>query len=288
MKNSKALRFLLAYLKITIGAAIYSAGFQFITFPNAIPTGGLTGIAMILNYLWAFPVGTATIIMNVPLFIYAWKKFGFQFMLASLVGMFLSSALVDVFSLFPIIVTREPLLAAVYGGVIKGFGLGLVYSAGGTTGGADIIAKFLRKRYTYINFGTLILAMDVVVITAYAIVLNKTDSAMYGIITMFVTSKLVDLVLYGAVTSKACYIISERAKEISGAINENLHRGVTLLSGEGAYTGESKKVILCVIKTQQIVELRKIVLGIDDKAFVIVTEAREVFGLGFLSIDSEL
>jgi uncharacterized membrane-anchored protein YitT (DUF2179 family) len=288
MKNRQALRFILAYLKITIGAAIYSAGFQFFTFPNAIPTGGLTGVAMILNFLLNLPVGALTIVMNVPLFIFAWKKFGFQYMLASLIGMLLSSVLVDFFAGFPFAVTKEPLLAAIYGGIVKGFGLGLVYSAGGTTGGVDIIAKVLRKRYAYINFGTIILGMDVIVIVAFAITLDKIDSAMYGIITMFVTSKLVDLVLYGAVNSKSCYIISENHREISSAIQSRLHRGATLLTGEGAYTGEGKSVILCVIKTQQIVELRKIVKSIDEKAFVIVTDATEVFGQGFLSIDSEL
>ncbi|MCL2343284.1 MAG: YitT family protein [Firmicutes bacterium] len=283
------LRITTSYLVIIAGAAIYAVGFSFFSYPNAIPTGGLVGIAMILNFLWdKLPVGTMTIVMNIPLFLFAWKKFGLEFMLASLVGMVVSSLLVDLFNTFGWVATSQPLLASIYGGLLKGIGLGLVYKVGGTTGGVDIVAKFLRKRRPHINFGTFILILDVVVIGTFAAVFRLYDSAMYGIITMFVGTQIIDLVLYGAINTKTCHIITDKSAEISVAITQKLVRGVTLLRGEGGWSHREKGVILCAIKPQQITELRRLVSGIDEEAFVIVSDAREVFGKGFMSIESEL
>jgi uncharacterized membrane-anchored protein YitT (DUF2179 family) len=202
-------------------------------------------------------------------------------MISSLVGMALSSVLVDIFSLLHISGTDNLLLACIYGGMIKGIGLGLVYLAGATTGGVDIMAKFARQKFPYINFGTIILIMDVIVIATFAVVFRKFDGAMYAIIAMFIVSRAVDTVLYGIGISKVCYVISDESDKIKTAITEQLKRGVTLLHGEGAYTGTDKKVILCVIKKHQIAEIRKIIRAIDAKAFFIVTDAKDVFGNGF-------
>ena len=275
------------YLKILIGSALYAAGFQFFLYPNAIVTGGVTGIAMIINYFSGFPVGVMTLIINVPLFIFSWKKFGLSFILASLAGTVLSSVMVDLFAMIPLEVTHEPLLGAIYGGIIKGFGLGIVYHTGATTGGVDIVAKFLRRKYQHINFSTFILAMDVVIIAAFAVIFKRYDSAMYAIICMYIASKVIDLVLYGAVNSKVCYIITDKSTEIKDGIVNGLHRGVTFLHGEGAWSGREKHVILCVIKQSQIVELKHLVGAVDPAAFVIVSDSREVFGNGFAYIGEE-
>lgn len=275
----------LAYAKIIVGTALYAVGFQFFLYPNSIVTGGVTGIAMIINYLTGLPVGVMTIVMNIPLFAYSWKKFGVSFMVRSLVGMLLSSALVDLLTLIPVNITNEPLLAAIYGGLVKGVGLGLIASANGTTGGVDIIAKFLRVKYQHINFGTLLMILDVSVIVLFAVIFGRYDSAMYAIIAMYIASKIIDLVLYGAINSKVCYIISDASSDIKTAINERLHRGATLLNGAGAYSGNEKSVILCVIKQQQIVDLRAIIREYDEHAFVIISDSREIFGKGFLSIN---
>ena len=278
---------LVTYLKIVIGAALYAAGFQFFLYPNAISTGGLTGIAMIINFLTGLPVGVLTIIMNIPLFIFSWKKFGIQFIIASLVGTILASVFVDIFAQFPLEVTHEPLLGAIYGGIIKGFGLGVVYHTGATTGGVDIAAKFLRRKYQHINFSTFILGLDVIVITAFAVIFKRYDSAMYAIICMYIASKVIDLVLYGAINSKVCYIITDKSAEIKDGLMDKLHRGVTFLHGKGAFSGEERDVILCVIKQNQIVELKHLVRAVDDRAFVIVSDSREVFGQGFSYIGEE-
>ena len=288
MQHKKTMRdWILMYLKIVIGAAFYAAGFQFFLYPNAITTGGVTGIAMIINFLTGFPVGMMTLIINIPLFAFSWKKFGLGFILSSLVGTILAGVFVDLFAQFPLEVTHEPLLGAIYGGIIKGFGLGIVYHTGATTGGVDIPAKFLRRKYQHINFSTFILAMDVVIIVAFAVIFKRYDSAMYAIICMYIASKVIDLVLYGAINSKVCYIITDRSTEIKDGLMNQLHRGVTFLHGRGAFSGEERDVILCVIKQSQIVELKHLIRALDDKAFVIVSDSREVFGNGFSYIGEE-
>ena len=288
MQPKKTLRdWAVMYLKIVVGAAIYAAGFQFFLYPNAISTGGLVGVAMIVNFLTGLPVGVMTIVLNIPLFIFSWKKFGLHFIIASLVGTILASVMVDLFATVPLEATHEPLLGAIYGGIVKGFGLGVVYHTGATTGGVDIAAKFLRRKYQHINFSTFILALDVVVIVAFALIFKRYDSAMYAIICMYIATKVIDLVLYGAVNSKVCYIITDRSADIKDALLNELHRGVTFLHGQGAWSGEEKDIILCVIKQNQIVELKHMIRAIDERAFVIVSDSREVFGKGFSYIGDE-
>ncbi|HIV21031.1 MAG TPA: YitT family protein [Candidatus Scatomorpha stercorigallinarum] len=275
------------YALIIIGAAIYGVGFQFFFYPNQVLAGGLTGIAMIINMLTDLPVGVMNIIMNIPLFIAAWKRFGLGFVIGSFTGMAASSVFIDLFSLIGWEATDNVLLGTIFGGVLNGTGLGIIYRAGVTTGGVDIVVKFLRLRYAYLNFGTLMLILDVIILAAYALIFNSLEAAMYSTIAMFVVSRAIDLVLYGLGTSKVCYIISDESDKLKNAITSQLGRGVTLLKGEGAYTGRAKNVILCVIKKTQITQVRKIVKNVDVHAFLIVTDARDVFGNGFENIASE-
>ncbi len=284
-ENNKVLKTILKYLVIVAGSAIYAVGFQFFMFPNSIVAGGIAGVSMIINHFTNLPVGVMTIIMNIPLFAVAWRYFGKDFLFGSFAGMVLSSVFVDLFSLAGIISTTDPMLASIIGGVIKGFGLGVIYFVGATTGGIDIVAKFLRRKNPHINFGTIILIIDVVIIVAYAVILNKHESAMYSVIAMFVVSKVIDLVLYGIDNSCICYIISENSEElIQDIISGHMHRGVTVLEGEGAYSHKKKHIIMCVIKRNQIAELRKLVRTVDERAFFIVSDAKNVFGNGFENI----
>mgnify|MGYP004536310479 FL=1 len=273
------------YALITIGAAIGAVGFQFFMFPNAIVSGGLIGIAQIVNRLTGLPVGAFSIVLNVPLFIIAWKQFGLGFIISSFAGTVLYSVFIDAAAMTNIVATTDPMLASIIGGVIKGLGLGTIYYVGATTGGVDIVARFLRRRFPYINFGTLILLMDAVIIAAYAWIFKIYESAMYSLICMFVMSRAVDLVLYGLDNSNICYIVSEHTDDIVREITlGQLHRGVTLLHAEGAYSHEEKQVIMCVIKRPQIAAIRRMVRAIDPKAFMVVTDAKNVFGKGFDSI----
>ncbi len=176
------------------------------------------------------------------------------------------------------------LLGAVYGGVINGAGYGLIYTTGTTGGGTDILAKILRRRYPYINFGTLLFGMNVLVVLTFAFLFKKYDSCMYTMIEMFISSKVVNLVLYGPGVSEVCYIISSNVGAIKSAITCTMGRGVTLLNGEGAWSGREMQVILCLVQRPEIAQLREVVRSVDGKAFVIVSEAKDVFGRGFGNI----
>ncbi len=287
MERKKLMDYISMYLKIVVGCAIYAASFRFFIYPNDVVLGGVVGVATIINYLTDLPVGVMTIVFNIPLFLFSWRHFGTKFLVSSLVGMLLSSTLMDLLTPIQFVATTDPLLASAFGGVIKGLGLGLIYSTTATVGGTDIIAKFLRRKYQHINFSTFLLVMDVAIFLIFALLFGKLDSAMYSAICMFITSQVVDLVLYGAVNSKVCYVITDESVAVKEAIVEKLRRGVTYIHGEGAWSGQQKNIILCVIKRNQIVELKKLVRNIDDNAFMIVSDSREVFGKGFTYIGDE-
>lgn len=284
-RSAKLRRQIVKYLLIVLGSVIYAIGFQYFMFPNNIVSGGLTGIAMILNHFTRWPVGMTVLVMNVPLFLIAWRHFGADYLIGSLVGTAISSICVDLFASTGIVATTDPMLGSIIGGVIKGAGLGMIYYVGASTGGIDIVAKMLRQKYQQINFGTIVLILDVVIVGAYALVLDKFQSAMYSLIGMYVVSKVVDLALYGIDNSSLCYIVSEKSDELAREIiSGHVHRGVTILEGEGAYSHQTKHVIMCVIKRTQIGEMRRLVKQVDERAFFIVTDAKNVFGNGFENI----
>ena len=270
---------------IVLGAFLFGFVFQAFLLPNQIVSGGVTGIAMIINAFTQWPIGLMVIVMNIPLFLIAWRHFGLDFLLGSLLGMGLSSAFVDLFALTGLVLTNEPMLASIIGGVLKGMALGMIYYYGASTGGIDIAAKLVRQRYSQLNFGTVVLIMDVAIILGYALIVKNYDSAMYSVIAMYVTTKVIDLVLYGLDNSCTCHIISEKSEAITQELTSgHMHRGVTILEGEGAYSHKQKHVILCVIKRSQIPELRRTIRVLDENAFVIITEAKNVFGRGFEKI----
>lgn len=281
MKTKSTLQTALRVIKILLGSAIFAIGIQWFYHPATLLSGGVTGIAMIINYIWGLPTGAVMFALNLPIFLIAFKNYGWRFVAGSLLGTFACSLFIDLLSLFSVNITAEPFLASVYGGIITGLGLGIVYATGATTGGTDIIAKLIRERYPYVNFGTMILFLDAAIIAVYALIFRKYENAMYTVIAVYIAARVIDLVLYGSSQSKLCHIISEYSDEIKLAIVEKLDRGVTVLSGKGAYSGQDKQILLCVVKRQQIVEIKKIVKNIDKSAFVIVTDTRDVFGEGF-------
>lgn len=286
-KKSPGFQLTFEIIQIIVGSAVYAAGIQWFFHPVSMVSGGITGISMIINMLWNIPTGVMILIFNIPIFIFAFKRYGLKFMLTSLVGMAVSAVAIDVFSLWDFEATSDPFLAAIFGGLVCGIGLGMVYYTGATTGGMDIVAKLIREKKPYINFGSFVLALDAVVIGLYAIVFRRFDNAMYTVISVYIYTRIIDLMLYGSSQCKLCHIISERSDEIKSEIVKSLRRGVTVLQGKGAYSGQDKQILLCVVKRQQIVEIRRIVKNIDTSAFVIVSDTRDVFGSGFSNITVE-
>ena len=278
---------LLNWVKIVIGATVAAAGFRFFTYPNDIVSGGVTGIAQIINRLSGLPVGVMIILMNIPIFIVCFRKLGVTSVIGALAVMLLNSVMIDLFQMIPLVATDDPLLAAVYGGVLNGLGYGLVYSAGATSGGTDILAKLLRRHYAYINFGTLVMGLNVTVVVAFAIIFHKAESCMYTMIQMFISTRIINIVIYGPGISNLCYIITAKPQELTDAITHDMKRGVTFLKAEGAWKHQERPVVMCVVKRPEIAHLRAITRSVDEKAFLIVTEAKDVFGKGFESIYTE-
>ena len=271
-------------LKILVGTALTSFAFRFLTFPNHIVSGGVTGLAQIVNLLTGFPVGVFTILMNLPLFAWAWKKLGRRFVVLTGICMLLSSVSIDLLETIARPLTTDPMLAAVYGGVFKGAGFGIIYTTGATTGGVDIPARLLRRKYPHIDFGTFSLAINALIIAAFAVIFRRFDSSMYTLICMYISSKIISLILYGPINSRLCYIISDRSEDLRQAITLRLGRGATMLQGHGAWSGKEKQVILCVVKPPQLASLRRLVREIDENAFLVVGDARSVYGKGFENI----
>ncbi|MBR6209448.1 MAG: YitT family protein [Oscillospiraceae bacterium] len=273
--------------RILVGSFIAAFSFRFFTFPNNIVSGGITGIAQILNLLLKLPVGASIVVMNIPLFIWAGRKLGRRFVILTGICMFTNSVFIDLLEPIAKAVTNDPMLSAVYGGVLNGLGYGIVFTTGATSGGTDIPARFLRRKFPHINFSTFLLGLNVVIILAFAIIFRRFESCMYTAICMFIANKVEALILYGPVDSRLCYIISDKSEDLRHALTEQLGRGVTLLQGQGAWSGKEKQVILCVVKPIQIGPLRRMVRAIDVNAFLVIGDARSVYGRGFESITTD-
>lgn len=273
-------------LKLILGSVLVACAFRFFTYPNSIVSGGITGVSQITNLLTGLPVGVVNICLNIPLFAICWKKLGLRDLVGALMVMLMISVFIDLLAYADFVATDDPLLAAVYGGVLNGAGNGIIYTTGSTGGGIDIVAKLLRRKYAHINFGNFILGMNVIVVLTFAVLFHRFESCMYTMIMMFISSKVMNLLLYGANVSTVCYIISTCPAEVADAINQEMHRGVTFLKGQGGWSGRDQPVILTVIKRHEIAQMRALVREVDERAFFIVTEAKDVFGKNFENIQS--
>ena len=266
---------------ITLGAVIYALAFDWFVAPNQIAMGGVTGLAQIVNALVpVLPVGVLSILVNVPLFLAGWRLLGGRLLVSSLYAMAVSSLAIDVIAWMHTFPPMDPILATLYGGAGMGVGLGVVFSQGATTGGTDIIGKLLKLKFPWLPIGKLVMIPDMVVVILAAVVFGTVNAALYGLIQMYLLSKVMDMILYGWDTSRVAYIITDRWEEtVQGLLD--MHRGVTLLQGKGAYTGAEKQVLLVAFRQREIVPIKRMLREIDPKAFFIVCDAHEILGEGF-------
>ena len=266
---------------ITAACALYAVGFNWCFDPNRISVGGFTGIAQIINhYLPQLPIGTLGLVMNIPLFILGWKKIGKALLFSSLYATAVSSVMIDALAAVHTFQPMDPILACLDGGAICGVAFGVMLRQSATTGGTELAARLLKLKFESISIGTLCLVIDVLVTFGYALIFRDMTRALYGVIALYVSSLLMDKVVYGPNAAKMAYIISERSEEITQKLLE-LDRGVTLLDGHGAWSGRRKDVILCAFGRSYIVPIKKLVQEIDPDAFVIVCDAHEILGEGF-------
>lgn len=276
------LKILKDYGIITVSCLLYAFAFNCFFQTNNLAMGGFTGIAQVLNrFVPVLPVGTTVFVLNVPLMILGVKKQGFSILFASLYAIFVSSAMIDGMNLLITFPPTEPLLACLYGGVLLGISLGLMLQKNATTGGTELAARLLKYVFHSLSIGKLCLFIDVTVICIYALTFRSLDNALYGIIAMYVCSLAMDMVVYGTVNAKVAVIVSDH----SGSITEKLMEmglGATVLNGHGAYTGHRKNVLLCAAKPSRIPQIKAAVTQIDpERSFIIVCDAKEVFGEGF-------
>ncbi len=264
-----------------VGSAIFALGFDLFLIPEDLNPGGISGLAMVLvQLLNVGSVGMLTILINLPLFFLGGLKIGKRFFVGSILGMFASSILLDLFMLIPAPQT-EPLLGAVYGGVICGFGLGMVFVSGTSTGGSDILVRLLNLRYRNVPIGQISIGFDLAVAALTGVVFGDVTKALYSGVAVFICGKVIDAVVYRFDYSKVALIISPEYERIAQEIAVQLDRGATFLQGQGSYSGQETKVILTAVKKQQLAELKELVTQIDPDAFIIVQEAHQVMGNGF-------
>ena len=264
-----------------LGSAVFALGFSLFLQPNDMNPGGISGLAMVAVELLGFgTTGIFSILINLPLFILGGVKIGKRFFVGSLIGMLLSSVLIDLFAALPFPIA-EPLVAALYGGVLCGLGLGVVFVCGTSTGGSDILVRLLKLKYRNVPIGQISMYFDAFVVIVTGLVFRDVTKALYTGITVFVCGQVVDAVVYRFDYSKVALIISSEYEKIAREIGIKLDRGATYLHGEGTYSGNQTKVVLAAVKKQQIAELKELVTNIDPNAFIIVQEAHQVLGDGF-------
>lgn len=267
-------------LETLLGAFIMAIAVSLFLLPNELSSGGFSGIATILYYLFNFPVGTTIIVLNVPLFILATLKIGKRFLLKSLLGTISLSIFIDILEkLTPI--THDKILACVYGGILTGLGTALILRAHSSTGGSDLAGNIIKEYKPMARTGNLITIIDAAIVILNVIFLKKVEIALYSAITIYLMGKVIDIIFEGIYFTKLIFIISDKNEEISKIIVNNIKRGVTGIYGKGIYTKENKLVLMCAIGRRELAELKSSIKEIDSNAFLIITNSREVLGTGF-------
>lgn len=271
---------LMDYATIVAGCLLLAFGQLYFIKEMHIPLGGVNGIALVMNYLWGLPVGVMNILMNLPLFILAWRSMGRRFFCRMVTGVIVSSVFIDMLTPYVASFQGEMLISALYGGLVMGAGLALMYRSGGASGGMDIISKYLNVKRG-LSIGTFNLASDIVIMIGSALVFGDIELALYAMITAFISSQIIDKLVYGGDVQRSATIITSKPKEVSEVIMQELRHGVTAMEGKGMYTGNSKTVLMCVVRRNEAVTLKSLLQQTDPEAFMMLGSVNEVFGEGF-------
>ena len=264
-----------------VGSLIYGVALRMFVDPNRISLGGFSGVGSMLHYVWSYiPIGGSVLLLNLPLFFLSWKKLGRKFFFKTLFATVVMSLAMDVTGIVPAF-TENKLLAAIAGGVCSGIGLGLIFSRGMATGGTDLLAKILKGWFRGISYGKVILIMDAIILVSAAAVYRDMWSILYSAITVWLSSTVIDAILSGIDRAKSVSIITEHKQEVLNSIFHNFDRGATVWKGKGGFTDADKDVILIVIRNYELFLLKRTVKEVDPNAFMIISDATEVMGLGF-------
>lgn len=286
LERKRILRLIRNYVVITVFSLTYAVGISLFLDPNNLAPGGVSGISIMLSRITPLPTGTWIILINIPILALGLWKFGLKFLISTVYCTIVSSVFTNILSEFAPL-TTDKLLAAVAGGTVMAISMGMILKAGATTGGVDIIIKLLRLKYRHLKTGNLYLMLDAIVVTLSGIMFRNLEIALYAAVAIFVSSVVMDTVLYGRDAAKMIYIISDHPKQITERLLADLDIGVTALQGEGAYSGKEKKVLMCVMRKPLAPKTQQIVKEEDPEAFMIVSDATEIFGEGYKSYFSE-
>lgn len=287
MKKNRSLSLLYAAISLLGGAALYGISMNMFLSPGKVVMGGATGIATTVNFLFdRIPIGLTIVAINVPLLLLNMRSRGLSSMARTIVGITVSSVAIDMMTFLPVTV-EDPLLCSVLGGITMGCGSGLMMNVGYTTGGSDLAAVMVAEKARRISTGKMILVIDAVIVIGSAVILRNYEGVIYSAIAVFTYSIAVDSVMGGADRAKMVIVISDSYERISKAITDGMDRGVTLLDGAGGYTGDKKKVLMCVVKRREEYALKKLVETVDPAAFMILSDATEVLGDGFKKLENE-
>jgi len=271
------------YSGITLGAFLTAVALNMFLIPNKVAAGGVSGMATILHYLLGWPVGLTMLVLNVPLFLASVKFLGVRFGIKTLYGAAILSVVIDLTAPYTPVLTRDLLLSSLYGGALSGVGMGLVFRFGGTTAGTDLAAAIINK-LTRISVGQSLLAVDFFVIASAGVAFASAELSLYALISLFLTTYIIDLIQEGPSTAKVFFVMSSRAETVAGNIMNELGRGVTFFQGRGGYTDQVREVLLCVVSIGEVTRLKELIHNVDPQAFVIVADAHEVLGEGFAQI----
>ncbi len=282
MKN-KYSSCLIKYLIITIASFFYGVGITLFLDPNNVVPGGLTGISIIISRFISLQIGTILLVLNVPIFIIGLKKFGFRFLFSSMYATMAVSIFTNVLKdNTPL--TNSMFLASIMGNVLIAVSLAIIFRMEATTGGIDIIIKLLRLKYPHIRTGNLFLIADITIICFSGFVFKDLDAVFYAFIGVFILSIVVDTVLYGRDEAKMIFIISDHGEMIANRLLKEVNIGVTYLNGQGAYSGRKRNILLCVVKKNVSIKVEDIVKETDSTAFMIISNANEIYGEGYKDI----
>lgn len=274
------MKLLKKYIIIGLGSFLFALSVNLFTLPTKIVSGGISGIATIIYHTAGISTGITVGILNIIIILFALKSLGKGFVIDSLTAIFMIPIFLKITELLPP-VTQNPLLASLFGGVLLGCGIGLSFSQGGTTGGTDIVSRISQKKYPHLSIGILMTIVDLIIIGISMIVFQNIDLALYGILSLVISTAVIDYILGKLNSAKLVMIITHSQNKLEQAILSEINRGVTVINATGSFSGDSKKLLLCVVKSKQAEKLKTIVNAFDPNAFVIVNESKEILGNGF-------
>ena len=285
--KQKAREFLLDVLYDGAGGAVFAIGLGCFVGPAQIAPGGVSGLSIIINYLTGLPVGSLNMGINIPLLLLAWRFLGRRFTLKTLRSVFIQSVMIDLVGLRLPLYPGDRIMSALIGGVSIGVGLAPVFMRGSTTGGTDIVSRLIQLRFRHVSIGKLLFMVDTAVLLLSVAVFRNIETGLYGMITIYTSNRILDGILYGLDTGKVVLVISEKNQQIAQQVMDRLERGATFLQAEGAWSGQEKKVLLCVVRAVQCYRVEEIVRAADPDAFLVVMEANQIAGEGFRPITSD-